>query len=494
MCSVSARPVMKMTGTLLKAPSRLSLRQVSNPSMPGITASSRTMSGVIWSMMRMAEAPSSATITVIPAASSASVSNRKVSGESSMTSATSRFFGSVIIGVQRFQGCHVLVEVEAVDENTHLGDELGMLGEFAADLVKLDLDAPDIADLPKADQLFHRFQWRPYAAVRLPARQDDLAGGIGPFDLQELADGLQQPRDVDRLHQITVMERLGERPAMCLQRARRYHQDSRLVVAGGAQRLRDFPAVHAGHRDIEQEKIGPAMLGKRQAARTIGCAKQDEAKRGQHLPQEIAMYGIVVGDEDGLARTLIAGDGRLHRRSASRIGYLRQQDLDSEIAADTDGRGHLDVAAHHASEQPADGEPEARSGLRLRDAECAALEGRKDAFEIVSPNARAGVDHLELGDRVAVMHDELHRAGLGEFDRVGQEIDQDLAQPLLVRIDHERQHGRPLEDEIDPLGRGLQAEHADQLIEEIGQPHLVARQIETARLDLGNVENAVDQS
>ena len=78
--------------------------------------------------------------------------------------------------------------------------------------------------------------------------------------------------------------------------------------------------------------------------------------------------------------------------------------------------GHPDVAAHHAGEQPADGQPEAGAGLRLRDAERAALERRKDALEIVGLDAGAGVDHLELGDRAAVMHDELHAAGLRELD------------------------------------------------------------------------------
>ena len=116
MCSVSAKPVMKMIGTLSRPASRFSRRQVSKPSMPGITASISTISGVIWSTIRIAEAPSSATITVMPAPSSASVSNRKVSGESSTTRATSRFLGSVIIAVQGFQCGHVLVEVEAVDQ------------------------------------------------------------------------------------------------------------------------------------------------------------------------------------------------------------------------------------------------------------------------------------------------------------------------------------------------------------------------------------------
>ena len=91
------------------------------------------------------------------------------------------------------------------------------------------------------------------------------------------------------------------------------------------------------------------------------------------------------------------------------------------------------------------------------------------------------------------MNDELHAAGLREFDGVRQQIDQDLAQPLFVGIDHDGQHRRPLEDEIDALGGGLQAEHADELIEEFAQANLVARQIQPAGLDLRDIENAVDQ-
>src|SRR5258708_6034942 len=171
MCSVSASPVMKITGTLLKPASRFSRRQVSNPSIPGITASSRIMSGVIWSTIRIAAAPSSATITVMPAPSSASVNSLSVSGESSTTSTTSLRLDSVIISVQGLQGCHVLIEVEAVDQRTHLQNKVDMFGVFAADLVELDLNGADIADLSKADQLLDMLDRRPRAGLRPPARE-----------------------------------------------------------------------------------------------------------------------------------------------------------------------------------------------------------------------------------------------------------------------------------------------------------------------------------
>jgi len=44
-----------------------------------------------------------------------------------------------------------------------------------------------------------------------------------------------------------------------------------------------------------------------------------------------------------------------------------------------------------------------------------------------------------------------------KLDGVRNQVDQDLAQPLFVCVDHDREHRRPLEDEIDPLGGGLQA-------------------------------------
>src|SRR5580693_6328466 len=173
MCSVSANPVMKITGTLLRPASRLSRRQVSKPSMPGITASSRMMSGVIWSTIRIAAAPSIATITVMPAPSSASVRSRSVSGESSTTSATSRFLASVIIAVQGLQDCHVLIQVEAVDQRPHLRNEVGMFRIVGSYFVQLGLDRANVAQLPKTNQLLDVLHRRTRAAVRLPVRDSD---------------------------------------------------------------------------------------------------------------------------------------------------------------------------------------------------------------------------------------------------------------------------------------------------------------------------------
>ena len=48
-------------------------------------------------------------------------------------------------------------------------------------------------------------------------------------------------------------------------------------------------------------------------------------------------------------------------------------------------------------------------------------------------------------------------------------------------------------DEFNALGRRLQPEHVDDLVEEFDQRHLVAIQPQDAVLDLGDVEDAVDE-
>src|SRR5579863_1107166 len=101
--------------------------------------------------MRSAAAPSIATMTVIPAPSSASVSRRSVSGESSTTSAMSRFFDSAIMAVKRLQGCHISIKVEAIDQGTHLEHEITVFGMVGSDFVELDLYCADITELTEID-------------------------------------------------------------------------------------------------------------------------------------------------------------------------------------------------------------------------------------------------------------------------------------------------------------------------------------------------------
>ena len=123
----------------------------------------------------------------------------------------------------------------------------------------------------------------------------------------------------------------------------------------------------------------------------------------------------------------------------------------------------------------------------------AALEGVEDPADIVRMDPDARILHLNFRHRIAEADTQRDMALAGEFDRIGQKIDQDLAQALLVGEDDTGQGWRLLEDEVDALALGLKPEHADDLVEKIVDLHLVPVQMQAAGLDLRDVEQALDQ-
>src|SRR5882724_5233044 len=165
MCSVSLRPVMKITGTWARCSIAFRRRQASKPPIPGIIASIRMRSGVICSVRLSALSPSSATSTVAPVVSIAWVRKPSVSGESSTTRTMSRgafwVFGSML-GIGRvhhgLHACHVLLQLEIPHQDTEIVDQRRVLGAGGDHLVELDLDAAHIADLAEPVQVVEMHQ------------------------------------------------------------------------------------------------------------------------------------------------------------------------------------------------------------------------------------------------------------------------------------------------------------------------------------------------
>src|SRR5262245_37860056 len=262
MCSLSLSPVMKMTGTCASARFCLRRRQVSKPSAPGITASMRMTSGVTFSTMERACSPSRATRTVMPASSMASVSKRSVSGESSTTSTRSRSFLRMVAACG-LQCGEVALEIECVDEDAHLRNEAGVFGCRVLKLIQLLLDAPDVPDLAEADEL----------ADVIARRQPWLRGCgrgnegrhvlrvVDPFNVQEHVDRLEQLPQVDRLHQVVVVQAFPICEPARIDGVRGQNHNGGALRQHAAQAPRGLPAVHLGHRDIEQNQIGLVAFG-----------------------------------------------------------------------------------------------------------------------------------------------------------------------------------------------------------------------------------------
>src|ERR1700733_5189522 len=149
---VSLSPVMKITGTCASVLLRLRRLQISKPSMLGITASMRMTSGVILATIASACLPSSATRTVMPASSSASVSMRSVSGESSTTSTMSPPSLGRMTAPLRLEDGKKPAEIERMDDLAQVGDDGGMLGRVFLDVVESGADAANMADFTEPEE------------------------------------------------------------------------------------------------------------------------------------------------------------------------------------------------------------------------------------------------------------------------------------------------------------------------------------------------------
>src|ERR1700730_3698300 len=158
---VSLSAVMKMTGTCASILLRLSERVVSKPSMLGITASIRMTSGVILATMASAWAPSRATSTVIPASSSASVSMRSVSGESSTTNTMSLASLGRMMVTLRLQHGQEPAQIERIHDDAQILHERPVLRRIGFDLGELGVDSADVADLTEVDERIDLAERRP---------------------------------------------------------------------------------------------------------------------------------------------------------------------------------------------------------------------------------------------------------------------------------------------------------------------------------------------
>ena len=90
------------------------------------------------------------------------------------------------------------------------------------------------------------------------------------------------------------------------------------------------------------------------------------------------------------------------------------------------------------------------------------------------------------------LHDQPHRAAVGEFHRVAQQVQQDLAQPVRVTHDEAAGGGRNAGLQFQPLLLGGEADDGDAAVGEIVQPEGDGDQIEAPGLQLRQVEHVVD--
>jgi len=82
---------------------------------------------------------------------------------------------------------------------------------------------------------------------------------------------------------------------------------------------------------------------------------------------------------------------------------------------------------------------------------------------------------------------------VGELDRVAEDVDEDLTEALLVHAHPPGQLAVGFVAELDAFVARLQTEHVSELIDELRQADFLRFDAQLAGLDLGDVEQAIEQ-
>ena len=213
---------------------------------------------------------------------------------------------------------------------------------------------------------------------------------------------------------------------------------------------------------------------------------------------DAAVGRVVVDHEDLLAaeRRLDAAQVAAGRERA--LGD-RRPDREAELAADPDLAGHADPAAHQLGQPLADRQAETGAPVAARRRGVDLAERLEEPAEPVGRDADAGVPDGEgqLGERPRAVrtvgrHRQDHLAPLGELDRVREQVQEHLAEARHVPDDR---GGGAVADqigEVEPLLGGAGGHEIERGLDALAEVERLGLELELPRLDLGEVEDVVD--
>ncbi|MCW0438435.1 hypothetical protein NB723_003399 [Xanthomonas sacchari] len=276
------------------------------------------------------------------------------------------------------------------------------------------------------------------------------------------------------------------------------HQHQRRRGAHRAQLRRRGDAVDAGQAPIHQRGVEACALalGRDRARHRVlaaGDALHLPAAGAQRVGQHFAHQRTVI-DHQHMPRARAAASSR---RLA--VGIQHQRQIEPEPAALAEHAVHLQLAAHHADQAPADHKAQAAAAEAAADRGLGLREAVEDALLLLGTDADAGVlhDHPQ-GHRLRLplqqFNAQAHMPVLGELERVAGQVDQHLLQAqriadhaigdTAVELVHDL-HFRPLM---------IAGQHHRQVAQQLLDAERMQVQLQLAGLDLGVVEDVVEQA
>ncbi len=184
----------------------------------------------------------------------------------------------------------------------------------------------------------------------------------------------------------------------------------------------------------------------------------------------------------------------LDGRRVFRAFYVLLRQHQGEGAALARLAGHADIAAEQGGQVAGDRQAEAGAAIAAVGGAVGLAEGFEDALLLVRGNPDARVTHGK-GNALArrAGYRQAHVALLGELDRVGQQILEDLLQALAVGKQHRRRIRLHLYLEAQLAVGGQRFEHAAQAIDQARHAGVFRAHFKLAGFDLGNIQDVIDQ-
>ena len=256
----------------------------------------------------------------------------------------------------------------------------------------------------------------------------------------------------------------------------------------------EFEPVYLWHVHVEDREV--VLVAGIDAAQCVCGRGERSAVQAPCLGLQVEdapVDCIVVDDHDGLAGELTrdAGGGS-SRRHACRFGEDREVERRA-VALDA-----LDPhrAAHQFGESLADCEAQPGAAVLAGGRRVELAELLEQLVRPVDRNADAGVAHgeVDLVGRLAWFDSQDHLSGLGEFHSVGEQVDHDLSESGDVAGDAVRHRRVDEERELEPLARGWFGDEIKRRLDASPEVEGVDLQLKTAGVDLGEVEDVVDDA
>ena len=317
--------------------------------------------------------------------------------------------------------------------------------------------------------------------------------------LQRLHQGVEQQRGIDGLdeHGFNALRTCG--PHHVLAPVGRHHQHLRhLGHAQAADVAGQLHAIHARHVPVQQQQAKRLLMGhglaqpvqRLQARMRLFHHKTHGL---QHVGQHRGRRVVVVHHQHPGAPQV----GRWQQHPRRRAALQRHRHPEGRALAKAAFHAHL--AAHQLGQALADRQPQAGAAVAARGGGVRLLEALEQARHLLVGEPDAGVTHLEtqphlVSHLLQQTHGNADLARLRELDGVVGVVDEDLAQAQRVAHQVGGHVAGHIADQLQPLGSGLVAHHIRHAFEHAVEQERLALHHQLARLDLGEVQDVVDDA